>query len=50
MTADAAAAPKLFEPVTANSAPGVDEETMTSALSDEAPAVFDPSKHELRLN
>lgn len=50
MTADAAAAPKLFEPVIANSAPGVDEETMTSALTDNAQANFDPSKYELRLN
>ncbi|MBV6651922.1 MAG: hypothetical protein KI789_19530 [Hoeflea sp.] len=50
LTADAAGAPKLFEPVIANSAPGVDEETMTSALTDNAQANFDPSKYELRLN
>lgn len=50
LTADAAGAPKLFEPVIANTAPGVDEETMTSALTDNAQASFDPSKYELRLN
>jgi hypothetical protein len=50
LTAEAADAPRLFEPVIANSAPGIDEETMTSALSDAPQAVFDPSKYELRLN
>lgn len=50
MTADAASEPKLFEPVIANSAPGVDEETKTSALEDTSKAEFDPSKFELRLN
>lgn len=49
-TADAASEPRLFEPVIANSAPGIDAETMTSALSDAPQAVFDPSKYELRLN
>ena len=49
-TADAASEPKLFEPVIANSAPGIDAETMTSALSDAPQAEFDPSKYELRLN
>ena len=49
-TADAETEPKLFEPVIANSAPGIDAETMTSALSDAPQAVFDPSKYELRLN
>lgn len=49
-TADAASEPKLFEPVIANSAPGIDAETMTSALSDTPQAAFDPSKYELRLN
>jgi hypothetical protein len=50
LTVDAAAAasqPKLFEPVIANSAPGIDVDTKTSALSD---APFDPSTFELRLN
>ncbi|MEM5473751.1 plant virulence effector HPE1-like domain-containing protein [Hoeflea sp. AS60] len=51
LTADAAAAaasePELFEPVIANTAPGIDRDTTTSALSD---APFDPSKFELRLN
>lgn len=49
-TADAAGEPALFEPVIANSAPGIDAETMTSALSDAPQAAFDPSKYELRLN
>ncbi|SOE17706.1 hypothetical protein SAMN05877838_2609 [Hoeflea halophila] len=48
--AEPGSGPKLFEPVTANSAPGVDQETMTSALGDDAKAEFDPSKFELRLN
>ena len=42
--------PKLFEPVIANTSPGVDAETKTSALSDAPAAEFDPSKFELRLN
>ena len=50
LTADAAGEPKLFEPVLANSAPGIDEETMTSALGEAPQAAFDPSKFELRLN
>ena len=50
VTADAAGAPKLFEPVIANSAPGIDAETMTSALGEAPQAEFDPSKYELRLN
>ncbi|MCZ4288330.1 plant virulence effector HPE1-like domain-containing protein [Hoeflea alexandrii] len=50
LTADASDEPKLFEPVIANSAPGIDAETMTSALSDAPQAEFDPSKYELRLN
>lgn len=50
LTADAANEPRLFEPVIANSAPGIDAETMTSALSDAPQAAFDPSKYELRLN
>ncbi|MGJ8571811.1 MAG: plant virulence effector HPE1-like domain-containing protein [Hoeflea sp.] len=48
--ADAEIEPRLFEPVLANSAPGIDQETKTSALSDAAQADFDPSKFELRLN
>lgn len=50
MTAEAEGEPKLFEPVIANSAPGIDEETMTSALGDTPKAEFDASKFELRLN
>ena len=50
LTADASDEPKLFEPVIANTAPGIDAETMTSALSDAPQAAFDPSKYELRLN
>ena len=50
MTAEADREPDLFEPVAANSAPGIDEETMTSALEDAPRAEFDPSKFELRLN
>lgn len=50
LTADAASEPKLFEPVMANSAPGIDAETMTSALSQAPQVAFDPSKFELRLN
>ena len=48
--ADAAAEPKLFEPVVANSAPGIDEDTKTSALGEAPKAEFDPSQFELRLN
>ena len=48
--ADAAAEPKLFEPVVANSAPGIDEDTKTSALGETPKAEFDPSQFELRLN
>lgn len=50
MTADAGGEPKLFEPVIANTAEGIDQETKTSALSDTPQAEFDPSKFELRLN
>jgi len=50
LIADAASEPKLFEPVMANSAPGIDAETMTSALSEAPEVAFDPSKFELRLN
>lgn len=50
LTADAAREPKLFEPVIANTAPGIDVDTMTSALGEEPQAAFDPSKYELRLN
>lgn len=50
MIAEAASEPKLFEPVTANSAPGIDQETKTSALGDGGKKEFDPSKFELRLN
>jgi len=50
LTADAAGEPKLFEPVMANSAPGIDAETMTSAVGEAPQAAFDPSKFELRLN
>lgn len=50
MTAEAGSEPKLFEPVLANSAPGIDEETKTSALGEAPRADFDPSKFELRLN
>lgn len=42
--------PALFEPVIANSAPGIDAETKTSALAAKAAEPFDPSKYELRLN
>lgn len=47
---EAAEEPKLFEPVIANSAPGIDAETKTSALAENAAEPFDPSKFELRLN
>jgi hypothetical protein len=40
----------LFEPVIANSAPGIDEEATTSALGDAEPKPFDPSTFKLRLN
>ena len=50
LTADAAGKPKLFEPVVANSGPGIDEDTKTSALASAPQAEFDPSKFELRLN
>ncbi|MEM5495558.1 plant virulence effector HPE1-like domain-containing protein [Hoeflea sp. AS16] len=50
LTADAAGEPELFEPVIANSAPGIDEETMTSAVGEAPEVAFDPSKYELRLN
>ena len=47
---EAGSEPKLFEPVLANGAPGIDQETKTSALANTAPADFDASKFELRLN
>jgi len=50
ITAEVGNEPKLFEPVAANSAPGVDQETKTSALGGTPKAEFDPSKFELRLN
>lgn len=50
VTEPALTAPPLFEPVTANSSPGVDAEATTSALGGEPADPFDPSKFELRLN
>ncbi|WP_339761108.1 plant virulence effector HPE1-like domain-containing protein [uncultured Hoeflea sp.] len=47
---EAGTEPKLFEPVLANGAPGIDQETKTSSLANTAPAEFDASKFELRLN
>ena len=50
LAADAASEPKLFEPVIANTAPGIDMHTKTSALGEAPEVTFDPSKYELRLN
>lgn len=50
VTEPALTAPPLFEPVTANSSPGVDAEATTSALGGDPADPFDPSKFELRLN
>jgi len=50
LTADAAGEAKLFGPVIANSAPGIDAETKTSALGEAPQVAFDASKFELRLN
>jgi hypothetical protein len=50
LTAETGTEPKLFEPVLANGAPGIDQETKTSSLANTAPAEFDASKFELRLN
>ena len=49
-TADAGSEPRLFEPVIANTAPGIDKDTKTSALGEAPAEPFDPSKFELRLN
>ncbi|EDQ32104.1 hypothetical protein HPDFL43_03304 [Hoeflea phototrophica DFL-43] len=40
----------LFEPVIANSAPGIDTDATTSAVQEKAAKPFDPSTFELRLN
>jgi len=50
VTAATMSEPQLFEPVIANSAPGIDEDTKTSALGETPAEPFDPSKFELRLN
>tara|TARA_R110002020_G_scaffold86731_10_gene214146 strand:- start:16289 stop:16828 length:540 start_codon:yes stop_codon:yes gene_type:complete len=51
VTAETTAEPPLFEPVIANTAPGIDKDTKTSALGEQAAATpLDASKFELRLN
>ena len=50
VTAQSTATPPLFEPVIANTAPGIDKDTTTSALGDAPAAPFDPSTFQLRLN
>jgi len=50
VTAEAPAAAVPKAPVIANTAPGIDRDTKTSALGEMAAAPFDASKFELRLN
>lgn len=50
VTAEATGEPPLFEPVIANTAPGIDKITKTSALGDMPVEPFNPAKFELRLN
>lgn len=50
VTAEVPGEPALFVPVIANTAPGIDKETKTSALGEMAAAPLDTSKFELRLN
>jgi hypothetical protein len=50
VTEPALVAPPLFEPVIANTAPGVDTDTTTSALGEKPPKPFDASQFQLRLN
>jgi len=50
VTAEAASEPAPNAPVIADTAPGIDKLTKTSALGDMAAAPFDASKFELRLN
>lgn len=50
VTAEATGEPALFEPVFANTAPGIDNDTKTSALGEPPAKVFDPASFELRLN
>ncbi|AKI01522.1 hypothetical protein IMCC20628_02827 [Hoeflea sp. IMCC20628] len=50
VTAKSTSEPLLFEPVIANTAPGIDKDTKTSALGNPTAEPFDPSKLELRLN
>lgn len=49
-SSDVLSGPALFEPVIANTAPGIDLKTKTSALGGEPAKPFDASKYELRLN
>ncbi|WP_152599707.1 plant virulence effector HPE1-like domain-containing protein [Hoeflea sp. BAL378] len=50
VTAATTGEPRLFEPVIANTAPGIDKDTKTSALGDPPVVPLDASKFELRLN
>ncbi|MDF1608613.1 plant virulence effector HPE1-like domain-containing protein [Hoeflea sp. YIM 152468] len=49
-TAETADQPRLFEPVIATTAPGIDQDTKTGALGEPVKTAFDPSSFELRLN
>jgi len=50
VTVETASEPPLFEPVIANTAPGIDKDTKTSALGEKTVEPLDTSTFELRLN
>ena len=50
VTIETVGAPAILEPVTANTSPGIDEDTKTSALGEKPVEPFDPSTFDLRLN
>lgn len=50
VTVETASEPPLFEPAIANTAPGIDKVTKTSALGEKTVTPLDASTFELRLN